>query len=178
MRHTPTTLAALDRAFDGLSITGKAVVATAYIISTANIAGTCSCAELRGTLGLSEDVFETVYAELHEAGVAYRIDEDELSVGLTYDLMVFAVGAPGRPRAKDWDALKARLFSIWFEHIPPQCMYCNAEGVPLTLDHAQPVSRGGSNHPLNFIAACHPCNSSKRDKTFQEFMVWRKAQGL
>lgn len=178
MRHTPIALAALEQAYDGLSMTAKAVLATGYILCSATINGMCSCSELRGVVGLSEEEFDVVCTELNEAGCTFRVDNDELWVSLASDLLVFAVGAPGRPKAKDWEGLKVRLFSQWFEDSTPHCMYCHVEGVPLTLDHGQPVSRGGSNHPVNFLAACHPCNTSKGDKTFQEYMIWRKERGL
>lgn len=40
------------------------------------------------------------------------------------------------------------------------CMWCRA-APSTTIDHVHPLSRGGSNHPLNLVGACEPCNSAK-----------------
>jgi 5-methylcytosine-specific restriction endonuclease McrA len=41
-----------------------------------------------------------------------------------------------------------------------QCVYCNSHDT-LSLDHIQPVSKGGSNHETNLITACLACNSAR-----------------
>lgn len=45
-----------------------------------------------------------------------------------------------------------------------RCFYCGAEGVPLTVDHVQPLMLDGTHHPDNLRPACHPCNASKGPK--------------
>lgn len=42
------------------------------------------------------------------------------------------------------------------------CRWCNTEPAT-TIDHVRPLSRGGSNHLLNLVGACEPCNSAKGD---------------
>jgi hypothetical protein len=44
------------------------------------------------------------------------------------------------------------------------CRYCgrSAPHVVLEVDHVEPVSRGGSNHPDNLVTACWECNRGKR----------------
>lgn len=50
------------------------------------------------------------------------------------------------------------------------CAYC---GDPYeVLDHAIPISRGGTNHAANIRPACQACNLSKHAKTPAEFAVW------
>lgn len=49
------------------------------------------------------------------------------------------------------------------------CVYCNADNIPLEIDHILPVSRGGSNRISNLTLACRPCNQAKGNKTAQEF---------
>ena len=54
-----------------------------------------------------------------------------------------------------------------------RCVYC---AVPLchesaTLDHVQPVSRGGMHDPGNLVAACGPCNRMKGDMLPVEFFA-------
>lgn len=42
-----------------------------------------------------------------------------------------------------------------------------------TVDHAIPVSRGGTNDPINLVAACYRCNIDKGDHTLQEYTAMR-----
>lgn len=53
------------------------------------------------------------------------------------------------------------------------CRYCGARNVRLACDHVIPASRGGSDEMDNLVTACIPCNSSKRDKTPEEWFRWR-----
>ena len=48
------------------------------------------------------------------------------------------------------------------------CSYCG--GPYEHLDHAIPLSRGGTNWPANLRTACRPCNLSKGSKTVCEFL--------
>jgi 5-methylcytosine-specific restriction endonuclease McrA len=50
------------------------------------------------------------------------------------------------------------------------CIYCGVEGVPLTLDHVVPLSRGGAHDRSNLVFCCLHCNSSKGAKLLSE---WR-----
>lgn len=52
-----------------------------------------------------------------------------------------------------------------------RCHYCerNIDLDLLEIDHKQPVSKGGTNEESNLVAACPPCNSAKKDKTYEEF---------
>lgn len=40
-----------------------------------------------------------------------------------------------------------------------------------TIDHLKPVSKGGHSSPENIVICCKTCNSSKRDKTLEEFRL-------
>ena len=51
-----------------------------------------------------------------------------------------------------------------------KCAYCDAENVPLNIDHVHPRSRGGSNRVSNLVLACVPCNESKDDRLVEEFL--------
>jgi hypothetical protein len=48
------------------------------------------------------------------------------------------------------------------------CIYCGAE-TDLTVEHMIPVSRGGPDHPDNFVRVCKHCNSSKGNKGVYEY---------
>lgn len=55
-----------------------------------------------------------------------------------------------------------------------RCVYCNKELTiaQATLDHKYPLSRGGTNERNNLAIACRCCNSSKHDKTAEEYLQW------
>jgi len=51
-----------------------------------------------------------------------------------------------------------------------KCFYCSTDiSLKPTIDHYIPMSRGGSNWPVNIVAACKPCNSAKRERMPYEF---------
>ena len=50
------------------------------------------------------------------------------------------------------------------------CVYCDAENVPLNLDHVHPRARGGSNRVSNLVPACIPCNEKKNDNNIEVFL--------
>lgn len=52
------------------------------------------------------------------------------------------------------------------------CQYCGQRGGKLTIDHKDPVSRGGSDDRSNLCVACHRCNCRKGAKTVTEFMEY------
>ena len=51
-----------------------------------------------------------------------------------------------------------------------QCVYCNAKGVPLQIDHLTARSRGGSDRVSNLILACGRCNQTKGNHSLEEFL--------
>lgn len=51
-----------------------------------------------------------------------------------------------------------------------RCYYCGRKG-ELTLDHFEPLAKGGAHCVSNFVFACFTCNSKKRDLDPFEFMA-------
>ena len=49
-----------------------------------------------------------------------------------------------------------------------RCQYCGRGDVSLTLDHVQPISRGGDESWENLVTACVTCNNRKGDQTPEE----------
>lgn len=41
-----------------------------------------------------------------------------------------------------------------------------------TKDHIMPTSRGGINHPLNYVSCCADCNGLKANRTIFEFILY------
>jgi len=55
------------------------------------------------------------------------------------------------------------------------CAYCDKEA-KLTLDHVIPLSKGGKHSKDNVVPACGHCNSSKGNKTLEEWNAKRLTQ--
>lgn len=63
-----------------------------------------------------------------------------------------------------------------FDRSQGRCHYCQCELVlegKWHVEHMMPKSLGGDNTPTNLVAACVPCNLSKRDQTAEEFIARR-----
>ena len=58
------------------------------------------------------------------------------------------------------------------EYYGYKCRYCGIQldERTVTIDHAIPLSRGGSSWTSNLLPACKKCNSSKRNHTFVEYV--------
>lgn len=52
-----------------------------------------------------------------------------------------------------------------------RCAYCDAQNVPLNLDHIHAKARGGSNRASNFALACVPCNQKKAAQPIEVFLA-------
>lgn len=74
-------------------------------------------------------------------------------------------GAPGGPFYRTRADYCARV-----EEFNGRCVYC--AGPYEALDHAVPLSRGGTNHAWNIVPACMWCNRHKHAKTPAEFLIW------
>src|SRR5260370_4014043 len=51
-----------------------------------------------------------------------------------------------------------------------KCAYCDAEGVPLQIEHILARARGGSNRVSNLTLGCEPCNIDKGARDVREFV--------
>lgn len=93
----------------------------------------------------------------------------------------FRTEQPDRAQShhKKWRAAKRGVAATlthedWLEmKATGACHYCKRTDLPLTQDHVLPLSRGGSHTKDNVVPACKPCNSSKRDKTPDEWAIWK-----
>lgn len=57
-----------------------------------------------------------------------------------------------------------------FRYFGNVCYYCR-RALPLTVDHAIPLSRGGTDDIENILPSCQSCNSKKNAKTKAEFIA-------
>lgn len=80
----------------------------------------------------------------------------------------------------------AKVRAAVYERDGNACVYCGFKfepprvegdlliGPAPTVDHLLPRSRGGKNTVENLVTACWSCNSTKRNKTADEFLAWRE----
>ncbi len=52
-----------------------------------------------------------------------------------------------------------------------QCAYCDAQHVPLEVEHIIPRGRLGSHRVSNLTLACVPCNQAKSNREVREFLA-------
>ncbi|WP_268255076.1 RNA-guided endonuclease IscB [Streptomyces spinoverrucosus] len=99
--------------------------------------------------------------EIHLEAVAF--DTHSLSAGRQLRGAEYAQGALAGTTAR------AYLQAKWDN----ACVYCDATGVPLNIDHLHPRSRGGTNRITNLVLACVPCNQAKGNTPVEIFLAHR-----
>ncbi|MFB2975830.1 RNA-guided endonuclease IscB [Microseira sp. BLCC-F43] len=52
-----------------------------------------------------------------------------------------------------------------------KCTYCDAENIPLQIEHIHPRAKGGSNRIFNLCLACEKCNQKKGTKDIEQFLA-------
>lgn len=52
-----------------------------------------------------------------------------------------------------------------------KCAYCDAQNIPLQVEHIQPKAKGGSHRISNLCLACEPCNIKKGTKDINVFLA-------
>ncbi|MCC3421917.1 MAG: HNH endonuclease [Microcoleus sp. PH2017_01_SCD_O_A] len=51
-----------------------------------------------------------------------------------------------------------------------KCAYCDAENIPLQIEHIQARAKGGSNRIYNLCLACEKCNLKKASQDIRDFL--------
>jgi 5-methylcytosine-specific restriction endonuclease McrA len=80
----------------------------------------------------------------------------------------------GRRRARQVTVandLTRQEWSSIVEYFGSQCAYCLRSDQPITIDHIEPIARGGPHSASNVVPACRRCNSSKRHHSLLAFLV-------
>jgi hypothetical protein len=155
----------------GLSFAATAAFAVAYALTTQLQQEDVPIASVRTILGLSDEAWAAVHAELLEDGAVWTHTDDTLTLICASAVLSRAMGAPGRPKASTWEALRREAL----RESDFTCIYCGSED-DLTVDHVVAVELGGSNHPVNLVAACKRCNSAKGAKTWYEWYPMLRAR--
>lgn len=52
-----------------------------------------------------------------------------------------------------------------------KCTYCNAQNIPLQIEHIQPRAKGGTNRIANLCLACVKCNRQKGTQEIEQFLA-------
>jgi 5-methylcytosine-specific restriction enzyme A len=120
-------------------------------------------ATLAATRDIGTDtVEETLNAPVSEASEA-ALTADEILRRMVDPMS----GAPSRVRVEL--ARDQRLRWRIFDRDGYRCRHCGASGADtdLTIDHIQPVSRGGTNAESNLQTLCRSCNSRKGTSILQ-----------
>ncbi|GIK40372.1 MAG: hypothetical protein BroJett011_42050 [Chloroflexota bacterium] len=52
-----------------------------------------------------------------------------------------------------------------------RCAYCDAQGLPLQVEHIVPRARGGTDRVSNLTLSCEACNVAKRNQDVREFLA-------
>lgn len=52
-----------------------------------------------------------------------------------------------------------------------KCAYCDADNVPLQIEHIKPRAKGGSNRISNLCLACEKCNLKKGTQGIEQFLL-------
>lgn len=68
-----------------------------------------------------------------------------------------------------WQAIRNRIIRR-DGHI---CYYCHQVAMQIEIDHKMPISKGGGFEDSNLVVACRKCNRQKRNKTEEEFLIWK-----
>ncbi len=75
---------------------------------------------------------------------------------------------------KEWKRISALIFI----RDSYTCSYCQKVGGLLEVDHIIPFSEGGSDEPENLTTACRKCNRQKRNKSTEEFLLWKNKNSM
>ena len=73
---------------------------------------------------------------------------------------------------KKWYSLRAKVF----KRDNFTCQYCGKIGGKLEADHVVPFSKGGGDELSNLVTSCRKCNRQKKDKSKDEFMIWKQGK--
>lgn len=77
---------------------------------------------------------------------------------------------PGDRKRRDWRSMPAHVLARVDARCGRRCVWCVQDGLEtppdqlLTLEHLQPISRGGDNSPQNLAWACEAHNYGRGNR--------------
>jgi hypothetical protein len=71
--------------------------------------------------------------------------------------------------------MKLKKQAIW-NKTGGRCWFCGQELTQMQIDHAVPRVKGGTHDLDNLLPACRPCNTTKKDKTIEEYRTYLQWQ--
>jgi 5-methylcytosine-specific restriction endonuclease McrA len=92
-------------------------------------------------------------------GAQYKGDRCKLSTFHPVTLGIHPVSQTPAGSSSRWRKRRALILKM-HDYC---CVYCGDEAN--TVDHVIPITKGGTDHPLNLVACCSRCNSAFGDKT-------------
>jgi 5-methylcytosine-specific restriction endonuclease McrA len=162
-----------------ISFAARAVYATIVAVTYECQHPGVTARMVRQLLELSEEAWAAARDELLEHSLIRPHDDPSyaheiVEASEVFEILAHAGTYTGRPSASAW----AELHEVVTAEQGTICAYCSKPANPVTLDHIVPLSKGGSNNPLNMLVACRSCNSSKGARSWDEWMGVLKARGL
>jgi 5-methylcytosine-specific restriction endonuclease McrA len=91
-------------------------------------------------------------------GAQYKGDRCKLGVFHPVILGIYPTSPQGSGSSSRWRKRRALILKM-HDYC---CVYCG--DVANTVDHVIPLSRGGTDHPMNLVAACAFCNYGKGNR--------------
>ena len=128
---------------------------------------------LEKTTELPGDIIEKIVSQLVKEGhILQGRDAHSYYSDRNYRLAMPLPVLPEKSRPSGFvrKAIPRELREYILHRDDRECKYCGAGPHDLVCDHVIPVSRGGTNDPLNLVAACKPCNARKGAKTIAEWV--------
>ncbi len=103
----------------------------------------------------------------------YRADPAQRQRRLDYQAAYHKLPEQLARRARNMREARRRARFRLYARDGFACVYCLEpfDVRELSIDHKQPVSRGGTDEESNLVAACRRCNRAKGTMTYDEFML-------
>ncbi|MCL4526473.1 MAG: RNA-guided endonuclease IscB [Gammaproteobacteria bacterium] len=95
---------------------------------------------------------------------------------ISQELVRFDIQTMQKPEISGVEYQRGELFGYevreyLLEKWNRKCAYCDAEHVPLEIEHIHPRSKGGSDRVSNLAIACHDCNQRKGNLPVDVFLA-------
>jgi hypothetical protein len=86
---------------------------------------------------------------------------------------VSAAAPPVDQKTRRISARRVRRTAWWQSYVELSggcCAYCHVADEALTLEHIEPLAKGGTNAPDNLLPVCGDCNHAKGSLTLRAFV--------